>query len=54
MKEESLEKTLKGRGKGEAVKGAAEGKYRVASEASGNQRWKQLSCPKERVTTEEQ
>lgn len=46
-KEESLKKTLKGRGRGEAVKGAEEGKCREAPEALGNQRWKQFSCPKE-------
>lgn len=54
MKEESLQKTLRGRGRGEAVKGAEEGKYQAAPEALGNQRWKQFSRPKERVTTEEQ
>lgn len=54
MKEESLKKTLRGRGGGEAVKGAEEGKYQAAAEALGNQRWKQFSCPKEQVTTEEQ
>lgn len=54
MKEESLKKTLRRRGRGEAVKGAEEGKYRTVPEALGNQRWKQFSHPKELVTTGEE